>query len=72
MLSSTLNDSPIIKADNDVNLGHYIGVDFIRNNIGNGVSKLIRDTYSMLSKFNSCDCDVKSFIFKTFLHQILW
>ena len=76
LMSLHLNDSPIVKADSAVHLGHFIGVDSIRNNIGNGVSNLIRQTNVMLSKFSSCDCDVKSFLFKTysasFYGSVLW
>ena len=47
-VSFMLNNVPIIKADNAVHLGHYIGKNFNEGNISQGVSNLISRTNTML------------------------
>ena len=65
-VSFKLNNIPIIKADNAVHLGHYVGKNYNQKNISAGVSNLIGRTNIMLSRFGICSSLVKSALFKTY------
>ncbi len=71
-----MNGEPIVKADNTLHLGHYVGKTAHVKNISSGVSNLITGTNTMLSRFHHCSSDVKSSLFQSYCTSyygsVLW
>ena len=74
-VSFMLDGNPITQADNAVHIGHHIGKGS-NTNISSGVSNLVCSSNTMLTKFNYCSSNVKSYLFNTFCTSfygcVLW
>ena len=64
-ITFALNKNHIERVDSALHLGHYIGMNYNKNNIDLAVGNLISRTNILLSMFGTCSRYIRSSLFRS-------